>query len=290
MPPVFRPAPAAVATTRPRAAVHQRPSGRSRSPRIDPSTITSPTPGSSTQISPGVRGTIGPTPPHNHSPPDLTEARVQISGSEGLVFPTCPISSRIGELSARSDAARSGGCWLRSRPTSSGSRETSRVCPTACHVVPKPSAERVRADPRRLLVVQARAAGVGRRRRHDRDARARDGSPGRPRVQPKRGPGLEVPGRQDHALRVFPGHAGHGARPGHGRLTQRRPAGCRGTAILVAPILRSPVGCSRLEGTDYWFSRKAGAGPTGKPLRRVVAEVRLCRLDPWETSELGARV
>jgi hypothetical protein len=57
--------------SRPRAAVHQRPSGRSRSPRIDPSTITSPTPQSSTQISPGVRGTIGTTPPHNHSPPRL---------------------------------------------------------------------------------------------------------------------------------------------------------------------------------------------------------------------------
>ena len=39
--------------------------------------------------------------------------------------------------------------------------------------------------------------------------------------------------------------------------TQRRPAGCRGTATLVAPILRSPVGCSRLNGTDYCFSRKA---------------------------------
>jgi hypothetical protein len=57
--------------SRPRAAIHQRPSGRSRSPRIDPSTITSPAPRPSTQISPGPRGTTGTTPPHNHSPPPL---------------------------------------------------------------------------------------------------------------------------------------------------------------------------------------------------------------------------
>ena len=58
--------------SRPRAAIHQRPSGLSRPPRIDPSTITSPAPRPSTQISPGARGTIRPTattPLHNHSPP-----------------------------------------------------------------------------------------------------------------------------------------------------------------------------------------------------------------------------
>src|SRR5687767_11872618 len=64
--------------TRPPAALHQRPSGRSRSPRIDPSTITSPATKPSTQISPGARGTIGATrtrQPHNHSPPEpLPEA------------------------------------------------------------------------------------------------------------------------------------------------------------------------------------------------------------------------
>jgi hypothetical protein len=57
--------------TRPEAAAHKRPSGRSRSLRIDPSIITSPTPRSRTQISPGVReaiGRTGPAPPHNHSP------------------------------------------------------------------------------------------------------------------------------------------------------------------------------------------------------------------------------
>ena len=68
--------------SRPRAAVHQRPSGRSRPPRIDPSTITSPATRPSTQISPGARGTNGePRPPRNHSPPALTEAPVQISGT-----------------------------------------------------------------------------------------------------------------------------------------------------------------------------------------------------------------
>src|SRR5215216_1543285 len=58
--------------SRPRAATHERPSGRSRPQRIDPSTITSPTTRSCTQISPGVRGRIGPVPAQptrNHSPP-----------------------------------------------------------------------------------------------------------------------------------------------------------------------------------------------------------------------------
>jgi len=70
--------------SRPTTAVHQRPSGRSRSPRIDPPTITSPALGPSTQISPGARGTIRPNPGrvHNHSPPHLTQAPVQISSSE----------------------------------------------------------------------------------------------------------------------------------------------------------------------------------------------------------------
>jgi hypothetical protein len=67
--------------TRPQAEIQQRTSGRRRSPRSDPSTITSPALRSSTQISPGIRGAIGPTPPRNHSPPDFREARVQISRS-----------------------------------------------------------------------------------------------------------------------------------------------------------------------------------------------------------------
>jgi transposase len=54
--------------SRPRAALQQRPSGRSRSMRIDPSTITSPATRPRTQISPGARGT---TVIHNHSPPRL---------------------------------------------------------------------------------------------------------------------------------------------------------------------------------------------------------------------------
>jgi len=87
--------------SRPRAALHQRPSGRSRSPRIDPSTITSPATRPSTQISPGVRGTIGPTgasPLHNHSPPRLTKAPVQISGSG--------VPPHLPARAARSDCRR----------------------------------------------------------------------------------------------------------------------------------------------------------------------------------------
>jgi hypothetical protein len=56
--------------SRPQAAVHQRPSSRSRPQRNDPSTITSPAQGPSTQISPGIRGTNDSNPdPRNHSPP-----------------------------------------------------------------------------------------------------------------------------------------------------------------------------------------------------------------------------
>jgi len=75
------------------AAVHQRPSGRSRSPRIDRSTITSPATRPRTQIRPGVRGTIGPPPAtalHNHSPPHLTEAPVQISDHAARSAPEKP--------------------------------------------------------------------------------------------------------------------------------------------------------------------------------------------------------
>jgi retron-type reverse transcriptase len=73
--------------TRPQAAIPKRPSGRSRSPRIDRSTITSPVTRPCTQISPGARGTIAPTTtaePHNHSPPTLTPAPVQISSTARL--------------------------------------------------------------------------------------------------------------------------------------------------------------------------------------------------------------
>jgi hypothetical protein len=72
--------------TRPPAAVPKRPSGRSRSPRIDRSTITSPASRPRTQIRPGARGTTAPTAtaePHNHSPPTLTTAPVQIGSTHG---------------------------------------------------------------------------------------------------------------------------------------------------------------------------------------------------------------
>ena len=69
--------------SRPRAAAHQRPSGRSHSTRTDSSTITSPTrTRSRTQISPGIHGADENINEHNHSPPEpLTDAPVQISGS-----------------------------------------------------------------------------------------------------------------------------------------------------------------------------------------------------------------
>jgi hypothetical protein len=63
-------------------AAHQRPSGRSHSTRTDRSTITSPTPTRSrTQISPGIHGATQHPNNHNHSPPRLTQAPVQISDS-----------------------------------------------------------------------------------------------------------------------------------------------------------------------------------------------------------------
>ena len=69
----------------PRVAAHQRPSGRSHSARNDRSTITSPTvetTRSRTQISPGIHGAIPDPTHHNHSPPALTRAHVQISSSD----------------------------------------------------------------------------------------------------------------------------------------------------------------------------------------------------------------
>ena len=61
------------AGSRVRVAAHERLSGRSRSLRVDRSTIKSPTPGPGpcTQIRQGVRGaiTIGSRPTRNHSPP-----------------------------------------------------------------------------------------------------------------------------------------------------------------------------------------------------------------------------
>jgi hypothetical protein len=68
--------------SRPRAAAHQRPSGRTHPTRTDPSTIPSPTTKSRTQICPGIHAARRHTTEHNHSPPQhLTDAPAQISGS-----------------------------------------------------------------------------------------------------------------------------------------------------------------------------------------------------------------
>src|SRR4051812_18919413 len=77
--------------SRPTAAAHQRPSGRSHSTRTDPSTITSPTlTGSRTQIRPGIHGAQRQTTHHNHSPPHLTPAPVQIRGTDVDVDRSAP--------------------------------------------------------------------------------------------------------------------------------------------------------------------------------------------------------
>src|SRR4051794_6114966 len=69
-------------------AAHQRPSGRSHSTRNDRSTITSPTPTRSrTQISPGTHGATQPPTHHNHSPPPLTPAPIQIGNSADALRP-----------------------------------------------------------------------------------------------------------------------------------------------------------------------------------------------------------
>jgi hypothetical protein len=114
--------------TRPPAAVPKRSSGRSRSPRIDRSTITSPATRPRTQISPGARGTTTPTATaelHNHSPPTLTTAPVQISSSPRTVGLRAP--SRRGPLGRR--ARRGPAAWSprRSVPADEG-RTTARLC------------------------------------------------------------------------------------------------------------------------------------------------------------------
>jgi hypothetical protein len=88
--------------SRPTAAAHQRPSGRSHSNRTDPSTITSPTlTGSRTQIRPGIHGAQRQTTHHNHSPPPLTRARVQISSTHQRGPPGSSFSSRAGVSGSR---------------------------------------------------------------------------------------------------------------------------------------------------------------------------------------------
>src|SRR3954454_15822861 len=83
--------------TRPtRAALLKRPSGRSRLLRNDPSTISSPATTAADPDKPGrPRSDRN---PHNHSPPDLTSARVQISGTfaRGRVAPAHAREKRSG--------------------------------------------------------------------------------------------------------------------------------------------------------------------------------------------------
>src|SRR3954451_3951411 len=72
------------------AALPKRPSGRSRLPRSDPSTISSPPTTPRTQIRPGVRGAIRSTDiPHNHSPPTLTNAPIQIRSTSPREAQAC---------------------------------------------------------------------------------------------------------------------------------------------------------------------------------------------------------
>ena len=87
--------------SRPRAAAHQRPSGRSHSTRTDRSTITSPTPRSRTQISPGIHGAQRLTTDHNHSPPPFTEAPVQISDSQPTAVDDARSSSKVSTAAAQ---------------------------------------------------------------------------------------------------------------------------------------------------------------------------------------------
>src|SRR3954453_14245600 len=77
----------------PAVVAHHRLSGRSHSARNDRSTITSPTVEtrrSRAQISPGIHGAITDPTPHNHSPPALTRAHVQISASRITVHASHP--------------------------------------------------------------------------------------------------------------------------------------------------------------------------------------------------------
>jgi hypothetical protein len=91
-----------------RAVTHRRPSGRSRPTRTDPSTITSPTIRSRTQISPGVRGGIAPPPdqPSRNRPPPARgkrEALLQINHHGPRSGPDFPAES--GD-----DRTRTGAC------------------------------------------------------------------------------------------------------------------------------------------------------------------------------------
>src|SRR3954453_4160491 len=68
-------------TRPPRTALPRRLSGRSRLLRNDPSTITSPAPTAADPDKPGRPRSDRHRQPHNHSPPALTRARVQITTS-----------------------------------------------------------------------------------------------------------------------------------------------------------------------------------------------------------------
>ena len=118
--------------SRPTAAAHQRPSGRSHSTRTDRSTITSPTTRSRTQIRPGIHGADQ----HNHSPPQpLTQAPVQIRRSTmlGRIRPRLTyanVASSIA-LSSRSAPAAPTPPTRSAARTSSTSRSCRRTSRTA---------------------------------------------------------------------------------------------------------------------------------------------------------------
>src|SRR3954469_6594648 len=86
-------------TRPPRTALPRRLSGRSRLLRNDPSTITSPAPTAADPDKPGRPRSDRHRQPHNHSPPALTRARVQINDI---------VASRDGDISARAEPVRAG--------------------------------------------------------------------------------------------------------------------------------------------------------------------------------------
>src|SRR4051812_5016620 len=85
-----------------RAALLKRPSGRSRLLRNDPSTISSPATTAADPDKPGRPRSD--RQPHNHSPPALTTARVQISMSLPPLRAASPVASVRADRSAAAAA------------------------------------------------------------------------------------------------------------------------------------------------------------------------------------------
>ena len=166
-------------------AAHQRPSGRSHSTRTDRSTITSPTPsGSRTQISPGIHGATQHRNHHNHSPPPLTPAPVQISESEPTSDRTAgprkqkqhsQASALIGDRAlARLGVAPKTGVpdWCRSRRGSAGRAPARGADRHRASVAPRVRLDRAACSRGQRATAPPRAdvgRGVGAlRRRHGR--------------------------------------------------------------------------------------------------------------------------